>query len=85
MNQPAVVGLPKIHVKVESAAHARVSDHWSEDLRTVDLLALRGVKLPNKKISFTLIAVKSKFQQYVTCQEQFLSMCTESKDDDGDG
>ena len=40
MNQPAVVGLPKIHVKVESAAHTRVGDHWSEDLRTVDLLAL---------------------------------------------
>ena len=40
-HQFAVFGLLEGHAEVEGAADTRVSHHWGEDIRAVDLLALK--------------------------------------------
>ena len=39
-DQAGVVGLLEVTLQVEGTTDARVGDHWGEDLRAVDLLAL---------------------------------------------
>ena len=58
-------------MQVEGAADARVGDHWGEDLRAVDLLALTEADCYNLIFYMDDDDLGSKL---FTCHEHFLSM-----------